>query len=96
MTNIDVRPSHRWAFDCVFFIDIEGHIEETRVRRAINDLTEHCVSVKGLGAYRGAERHSSHSKREPRAGTPGARESCGGSGHSVVEKTPSSAGRLPI
>jgi chorismate mutase/prephenate dehydratase len=51
MSNIDVRPSHRRAFDYVFFIDLQGHIEEKKVRQAIEELTEHCVLVKVLGSY---------------------------------------------
>ena len=51
MTNIDVRPSRRRAFDYVFFIDLEGHIEERRVADAIEQMHDHCVMVKVLGSY---------------------------------------------
>lgn len=51
MSNIDVRPSHRRAFDYVFFIDVEGHIDEPKVARAIEALRDHCVLVKVLGSY---------------------------------------------
>jgi chorismate mutase/prephenate dehydratase len=51
MSNIDVRPSHRRAFDYAFFIDVEGHIDDPKVAHAIENLREHCVMVKVLGSY---------------------------------------------
>lgn len=51
MTNIDVRPSRRRAFDYIFFLDLEGHIATPKMRAAIDRLREHCVTVKVLGSY---------------------------------------------
>ncbi len=51
MSNIDVRPSHRRAFDYVFFIDIEGHIDDPPVAAALPEMKEHCVLTKVLGSY---------------------------------------------
>ncbi len=51
MSNIDVRPSRRRAFDYAFFIDIEGHIEDPAVKSAVEELNDHCAFVKVLGSY---------------------------------------------
>ena len=51
MSNIDVRPSRRRAFDYAFFIDIEGHIEDPAVKSAVEELNGHCAFVKVLGSY---------------------------------------------
>jgi chorismate mutase/prephenate dehydratase len=51
MTNIDVRPSRRRAFDYIFFLDLEGHIATPKMRNAIDRLQDHCVTVKVLGSY---------------------------------------------
>jgi chorismate mutase/prephenate dehydratase len=51
MSNIDVRPSHRRAFDYVFFIDLEGHIADPQIAEAITEMKEHCVLTRVLGSY---------------------------------------------
>ncbi|MEW6039950.1 MAG: prephenate dehydratase [Elusimicrobiota bacterium] len=51
LTKIESRPTKRRAWEYVFFIDFEGHIENKNVRRAIEGLKEHCVFVKILGSY---------------------------------------------
>lgn len=51
MSNIDVRPSHRRAFDYVFFIDLEGHIQDRKIRHALEEIGDHCVVLKVLGSY---------------------------------------------
>jgi len=32
-------------------VDIEGHVEEPRVRNALRDLERHCALMTVLGAY---------------------------------------------
>ncbi len=51
MTSIESRPSRRGTWDYVFFIDIEGHIEEAHVAAAVQELEETSVMVKLLGSY---------------------------------------------
>ena len=48
MTKIESRPSRRKAWEYIFFVDIEGHIEEERVKKAVDEIT-------GL---RGVNRHT--------------------------------------
>jgi chorismate mutase/prephenate dehydratase len=51
LTKIESRPSRRKAWEYIFFVDLEGHIEDRKVRRAIEDLKEGCLYLKVLGSY---------------------------------------------
>ena len=51
MTKIESRPSRRKAWEYIFFVDIEGHIEEERVKRALEEITGRCLFMKVLGSY---------------------------------------------
>ena len=51
MTRIESRPSQKRKWDYVFFIDIEGHVSDPSVAKALVDL-EKCASLfKILGSY---------------------------------------------
>jgi len=51
MTKIESRPSRTSKWDYVFFVDVEGHIEDDNVAAAIRALSETAVSLKVLGSY---------------------------------------------
>ena len=51
LTKIESRPSKRKAWEYIFFVDMEGHIEEKRIRKAIVELSENCLYLKILGSY---------------------------------------------
>jgi chorismate mutase domain of proteobacterial P-protein, clade 2 len=51
MTRIESRPSRRGTWDYVFFVDIEGHVDDEKVRLALNELAEKASLFKVLGAY---------------------------------------------
>jgi len=51
MTRIESRPSRRRKWDYVFFIDIEGHAEETNVAAALADLKKRASLFRVLGSY---------------------------------------------
>ncbi len=51
MTKIESRPSRRKAWEYLFFVDIEGHSRENRVRHTLEELKGRCVFVKILGSY---------------------------------------------
>jgi chorismate mutase/prephenate dehydratase len=51
MTKIESRPSRRKAWEYIFFVDIEGHIEEERVKTTIEEITGRCLFMKVLGSY---------------------------------------------
>ncbi len=51
LTKIESRPSKRKAWEYIFFVDMEGHIEDKKVRKAIEDIKEGCLYLKILGSY---------------------------------------------
>lgn len=51
LTKIESRPSKRKAWEYIFFVDMEGHIEDKKVRKAIESLKEGCLYLKILGSY---------------------------------------------
>lgn len=51
ITRIESRPSRRRKWNYVFFIDIEGHAEDVRVRRALASLKTHASLFRVLGSY---------------------------------------------
>jgi chorismate mutase/prephenate dehydratase len=51
MTRIESRPSRRRNWDYVFFIDLEGHAEESPVAEALAQLEANSSLFKVLGAY---------------------------------------------
>ena len=51
LTKIESRPLKRKAWEYVFFIDMDGHAGEKKVRDALSDLQGLCSFVKVLGSY---------------------------------------------
>jgi chorismate mutase/prephenate dehydratase len=51
LTKIESRPSKRKAWEYIFFIDMEGHIDDRKVKKAINEMKDGCLFVKILGSY---------------------------------------------
>ncbi len=51
LTKIESRPSRRKAWEYIFFVDMEGHIEDKKVRKAIENMKEGCLYLKILGSY---------------------------------------------
>ena len=51
LTKIESRPSKKKAWEYVFFVDFDGHLEEERVKKALEELSENCVFLKVLGSY---------------------------------------------
>ena len=51
LTKIESRPSRKKAWEYLFFVDLEGHVEEEKVRNALARLEEGCQFVKVLGSY---------------------------------------------
>ena len=51
LTKIESRPSRRKAWEYFFFIDCDGHQEDRRVAKAIQQLELECSFVKVLGSY---------------------------------------------
>lgn len=55
LTKIESRPSRRKAWEYIFFVDLEGHIEDRKVKKAIEELKEGCLYLKVLGSYPSSE-----------------------------------------
>jgi chorismate mutase/prephenate dehydratase len=51
LTKIESRPSKRKAWEYYFFVDCEGHKEDRKVAKAIEELQRQCNFVKVLGSY---------------------------------------------
>ncbi len=51
MTKIESRPSKKKAWDYYFFIDMEGHVEDERVKKTLKAIDERVRFLKVLGSY---------------------------------------------
>jgi len=51
MTSLQSRPSRTGLWEYVFFLDFEGHQEETLVSRALADIQKESALFKVLGSY---------------------------------------------
>lgn len=51
LSSIQSRPSRRRAWDYVFFVELDGHLAEERVQRALRRAEEHTVFLKVLGSW---------------------------------------------
>lgn len=51
LTKIESRPSKKKAWDYYFFVDLEGHREDPRVKKGLAELERHCTFMKVLGSY---------------------------------------------
>ncbi len=51
MTRIESRPSRKRKWDYVFFIDIEGHVSDAPVAKALAALEKRASLFKVLGSY---------------------------------------------
>lgn len=51
MTRIESRPSRKGLWEYVFFIDIEGHAQDQRIKEVLAKLEREAALVRMLGAY---------------------------------------------
>ncbi|MFH0839390.1 MAG: prephenate dehydratase [Candidatus Omnitrophota bacterium] len=51
LTKIESRPSKKRPWEYYFFVDLEGHHEDPKAKKAIQDLKKECTYVKILGSY---------------------------------------------
>ena len=51
LTKIESRPSKRGLWKYYFFVDMEGHCQNPKVKKALKDLEKKCHFLKILGAY---------------------------------------------
>lgn len=51
MSRIESRPSRQGRWDYVFFIDLDGHVDDAPLQRSIGELEAEARLVKVLGSY---------------------------------------------
>ncbi len=51
LTSIGNRPSRRKNWEYYFFVDFEGHVEDSRVRETLAEVKDHCNEMYVLGSY---------------------------------------------
>ncbi len=51
LTKIESRPSKKKAWDYYFFVDMEGHMNEPKIKKALDRLESNCHFMKVLGSY---------------------------------------------
>ena len=56
MMKIESRPLIGSPWEYIFFIDVEGHIEDENVVKAMDELSKHTQYLKHLGSYPMAQR----------------------------------------
>jgi chorismate mutase/prephenate dehydratase len=55
LTMIESRPAKVAAWDYIFYIDVQGHLRDANVAKAVSLLKEHALFVTILGSYPAAE-----------------------------------------
>jgi chorismate mutase/prephenate dehydratase len=51
MNRIESRPSHHAKWEYAFFIDLDGHVEDPPMKKALAELKAHAAQIKILGSY---------------------------------------------
>ncbi len=51
MTKIESRPTRRKVWEYLFFMDLEGHQEDERVKKTLEEVRSRCMFLKVLGSY---------------------------------------------
>ncbi len=51
MTRIESRPSRKGVWEYVFFLDLEGHYQDEKLRAALAELEREAAFLKLLGSY---------------------------------------------
>ena len=51
LTKIESRPSKKGLWKYYFFVDLEGHCEDKKIKKALGSLEKKCHFLKILGSY---------------------------------------------
>lgn len=51
LTKLESRPARRELGDYLFFVDMDGHVDDAPVQAALNGLQKECALVRVLGSY---------------------------------------------
>ncbi len=52
MTKLESRPRRERSWEYVFYVDIDGHVEDEKISEALADLVRRAGFVKVLGSYK--------------------------------------------
>jgi len=51
MTRVESRPSKQGVWEYVFFVDVEGHVSDEKIKKALSEIEENTAMFKVLGSY---------------------------------------------
>jgi chorismate mutase/prephenate dehydratase len=51
LTKLESRPARNGAWEYVFYLDLEGHLDSPEIQAALRELGGACAFLKVLGAY---------------------------------------------
>jgi chorismate mutase / prephenate dehydratase len=51
LTKIESRPTRQKPWEYNFYVDFEGHYQDTKIKEALGDLEQKAIFVKVLGSY---------------------------------------------
>ncbi len=51
LSKLESRPTKRRAWEQAFFVDADGHRDDSKLVEAIERISEHCESIRILGSY---------------------------------------------
>jgi chorismate mutase/prephenate dehydratase len=51
LTWIESFPARLGKPEYIFFVDFEGHVEDPKVKRVLNQLQDHCLQLSVLGSF---------------------------------------------
>ncbi|MGA6924495.1 MAG: ACT domain-containing protein, partial [Desulfosarcina sp.] len=51
LVKIESRPTRHASWSHFFFVDVEGHGEDSGIRKAIEMIQPHALYLKNLGSY---------------------------------------------
>lgn len=51
LTKIESRPLKKKAWEYIFFLDMDGHIEDDGIEKSLSELKSKCRQLKILGSY---------------------------------------------
>ena len=51
LSKIESRPLKKRVWSYMFFVDMDGHLSESKIQKSMVQLAKHCESVKILGSY---------------------------------------------
>lgn len=51
LTKIESRPSRKQPWEYIFFLDLQGHAKDEKIKQALSELEDLCLYLKLLGSY---------------------------------------------